>query len=142
VSASESVAHPLPTTPERRHDERTERPLLVGDEACRNGHLRTPENTYIRPGGGRCCRDCKREANRRWRAANPEKVRESRRRSRELAAQTTNERNEPMTDDQRSERPTTWAALAASTTWAELKATVPTWGAVKTDDNDNRKDRP
>ena len=34
--------------------------------ACVNGHDFTPENTYIRPdNGGRCCRECKRERDRR-----------------------------------------------------------------------------
>jgi hypothetical protein len=31
-------------------------------ELCRNGHPRTPENTYIRPDGSRECRVCKRNA--------------------------------------------------------------------------------
>lgn len=28
------------------------------EHQCRNGHKRTPENTYIRSGGARQCRDC------------------------------------------------------------------------------------
>ena len=36
---------------------------------CDNGHEFTPENTYIRENGGRCCRACKRERDRKYRAA-------------------------------------------------------------------------
>lgn len=32
---------------------------------CRNGHPRTPENTYVRPDGERECRECRRNARRR-----------------------------------------------------------------------------
>ena len=32
------------------------------DKVCRNGHRRTPENTYIRPDGSRECRICRRNA--------------------------------------------------------------------------------
>lgn len=28
------------------------------EHKCRNGHRRTEENTYIRPGGARQCKDC------------------------------------------------------------------------------------
>lgn len=36
---------------------------------CRQGHERTPENTYHRPDGFRACRPCQREYSRRSRAA-------------------------------------------------------------------------
>lgn len=34
----------------------------TSDKVCRNGHRRTPENTYIRPDGSRECRICRRNA--------------------------------------------------------------------------------
>ena len=37
---------------------------------CCNGHLYTPENTYIKPDGGRRCRQCKRDGERRRANAN------------------------------------------------------------------------
>jgi ssDNA-binding Zn-finger/Zn-ribbon topoisomerase 1 len=36
--------------------------IVKSDEFCRNGHRRTPENTYIRPDGERECRVCRRNA--------------------------------------------------------------------------------
>jgi len=38
---------------------------------CRNGHERTPENTYFRPGGNKSkgCLDCERERTRRYKAS-------------------------------------------------------------------------
>lgn len=33
-------------------------------EACDEGHLFTPENTYVRPNGNRQCRECKRKSDR------------------------------------------------------------------------------
>jgi hypothetical protein len=36
--------------------------FVRNDEYCRNGHPRTPENTYYRPDGSRECRVCKRAA--------------------------------------------------------------------------------
>lgn len=38
------------------------------DAQCRNGHPRTPENTYIRPDGVRECRICQSAARARYRA--------------------------------------------------------------------------
>lgn len=35
-----------------------------GSECCRNGHKRTPENTYVRPDGERECRICRKNARR------------------------------------------------------------------------------
>lgn len=32
--------------------------ILTRQEVCRNGHQRTPENTYVSPTGKRSCRDC------------------------------------------------------------------------------------
>lgn len=40
----------------------------VGKTHCENGHKFTPENTYIRPSGGRDCRACGRERTRRHQA--------------------------------------------------------------------------
>ena len=37
------------------------------DVRCRNGHIRTPENTHKRPNGHRRCRDCDQENDRRYR---------------------------------------------------------------------------
>ena len=34
--------------------------------ACRRGHPRTPESTYVDPQGNRSCRVCRRSAHRRW----------------------------------------------------------------------------
>lgn len=34
-------------------------------DSCRNGHKRTPENTYVRPDGSRECAVCRRDARRR-----------------------------------------------------------------------------
>ena len=39
---------------------------------CPIGHEFTPENTYVYPGGDRRCRECKRESDRRRRAAKRE----------------------------------------------------------------------
>lgn len=41
-------------------------PLMLGaingaKQACKNGHAFDEENTYLRPGGGRTCRECQRE---------------------------------------------------------------------------------
>jgi len=36
---------------------------------CKHGHEFSPENTHIRPGGGRACRECGRTKNRRQSAA-------------------------------------------------------------------------
>lgn len=48
---------------------------------CKRGHPLSGENLHIRPSdGGRVCLSCSRENQRRWRAANPEKVREYERR--------------------------------------------------------------
>lgn len=41
----------------------------IFDIQCRNGHLRTPENTHIRPDGRKLCRECNAESERRRRAA-------------------------------------------------------------------------
>lgn len=35
---------------------------------CRNGHPQSEGNVYVSPSGKRCCRDCRREAERRRRA--------------------------------------------------------------------------
>lgn len=57
---------------ERRVRERKEAgangtPPPSGD-TCRNGHVRTEENTYTDPRGSQVCRDCKREAAQRHKA--------------------------------------------------------------------------
>lgn len=47
-----------------RDGNKTRRPELspIPGGACRNGHVFTPENTYLRPdGGGRQCRTCIRQ---------------------------------------------------------------------------------
>jgi hypothetical protein len=45
-------------------------------EVCDTGHAFTPENTYVRPGGTRECRECKRVAAREWyrRKARPDLI--------------------------------------------------------------------
>jgi hypothetical protein len=40
-------------------------------ERCRNGHLRTPENAYIRSDGRRECKECKRSYQKSTRPALP-----------------------------------------------------------------------
>lgn len=47
--------------------ENTRRGLNVSETYCRNGHLRTAENTYQSDGYGRSCRECHREASARYR---------------------------------------------------------------------------
>ena len=51
--------------------------------SCRNGHEFDEANTAYDRSGHRTCRACKREAARKWRAANPEKVAERNRAWRE-----------------------------------------------------------
>ena len=47
--------------------ENTRRSPWNSPDWCRNGHPRTTENTYIAPEGNRACRECHKEAARRWR---------------------------------------------------------------------------
>ena len=49
---------------------------------CPQGHAYESENLYVYPNGSRCCRECRREIQRRYRAQNPEAVRETNRRYR------------------------------------------------------------
>ncbi len=66
-------AHLEPVTPR----ENTMRGLTItaanaAKRACANDHPFTSENTYIRPDGARGCRECRREATRRWNARQKE----------------------------------------------------------------------
>lgn len=55
----------------RRIEQAKGRPVEVAPKdktECKNGHPFTPENTRVRPEGGRSCRACAREATARYRA--------------------------------------------------------------------------
>ena len=66
-------AHLEPTTSEA-NSQRGIRAAVAARTHCKNGHPRTPENTYPRPKGGRNCRPCVAEAMRRHRATRSDRT--------------------------------------------------------------------
>ena len=46
---------------------------IANVETCRNGHIRTPQNTYTRANGWQYCRDCQREYKRTHKTKQPTK---------------------------------------------------------------------
>lgn len=80
-------AHLEPVTP-AVNNERSDSPSArnARKDRCPKGHEFTPENTRILPDGARSCRVCGREAARRWKSKNKERVAEYMREYRKSSA--------------------------------------------------------
>jgi len=64
---------------------------------CKNGHEFTNENTYTPPDGGKCCRLCRRERERKYREQNRDRVRAKYRRWQKLHQREWQEENREKT---------------------------------------------